>query len=56
MAARAHLGAPTVRTPTDNGTPVEDLNTSTARNPYHWKETGRKKRFQKGLPFLLGLA
>uniref|UniRef100_M1AF67 Uncharacterized protein n=1 Tax=Solanum tuberosum TaxID=4113 RepID=M1AF67_SOLTU len=41
MAARAYLGAPTVRTPTDKGTQVEDLNTSTARKPYHWKETAR---------------
>ncbi|KAH0712269.1 hypothetical protein KY289_008228 [Solanum tuberosum] len=36
---RAYLGAPTVRTPTDKGTQVEALNTSTSRKPYHWKET-----------------
>jgi len=48
MAARAYLGAPTVRTPTDNGTPVEDLNTSTARNPLslegNWPEEEIPKR------------
>jgi len=48
MAARAYLGAPTVRTPTDNGTPVEDLNTSTARNPLslegNWPEEDIPKR------------